>query len=145
MQRRYLLTWSFGFDVALILLRFSKRIVGNQVWLALALTGCSLLSVWFLLSFIAHLAGTIQAHWERLGARFTQFTLVTGIVAFGVSILIRQGNLPLGPVKLWGLLAIVSFTLSFVTFCIVCAQMSFALQRFSQYLVSSEIESAPNT
>ncbi len=142
MQRRYLLTWSFGFDVALILLRFSRRIAGNQTWVALGMAACSLLSVWFLLSFIAHLASTINATWERLCARFTQFTMVIGVIAFFISTLVQRAVLPLGAAKFWGLLAIVSFVLSFLTFCILCAQMSFALKRFSLYLVQTDVDSA---
>lgn len=132
--RRYL-AWSYWCDIGMFVCRMFRRAPPPvNLFAMLGSTVLGLLSLWFLLRFIYHLAGLIEARWARRLAWFCQSSLLL-LVALGIVVAFLRQD----PANAWlyQIAVLTLFALALgaaATFLFLLAAMSFALKSFSHYL-----------
>ncbi len=134
MSSRKYLRWSYNLDVVAAVTRLVRRAIPANIVIDLITALAGILSLWFLIRFIHHLARLIDAKWARRLTRYCQGAL---LITFSSAVLLVIALQIPAMSWLAVFLSIMMVTAGFsgtVATILLLATMSFALKSFSQFL-----------
>jgi hypothetical protein len=136
-RQRWLLNVSFAADLILFALRMVRR-MGKISWIAVLESICALVSFWFLVRFIYHLAHIIDSKWGHRLSIIVMNSLIGGVGVLVAVLSLFELQLLILPPQVLGFLLLASLATIFVSFVLFLAlawQMSRDLDRFASFLL----------